>query len=96
MSASTRHVAILGCGVIGLSTALAILEDQQDSPQGHRTLVTIISKEVPNIDLADVDVSRAVGKPASTWASKKLTAEYASVWAVSVLRCLRRTGSEQC
>ncbi|KAJ1033406.1 hypothetical protein NDA13_001397 [Ustilago tritici] len=46
---SPHHVTILGCGVIGLSTALAILEGQQENPRDRRTLVTIVSKEVPDL-----------------------------------------------
>ena len=35
--------------MIGLSTALAILEGQQKNPRDRRTLVTIVSKEVPDL-----------------------------------------------
>lgn len=73
MSTSSNHVAILGCGVIGLSTALAILEGQLDHSQARKTFVTIVSKEVP-------DLSES-GQQAS---GQKHSAEYASVWAVSI------------
>ncbi|SNX82540.1 related to D-amino acid oxidase [Melanopsichium pennsylvanicum] len=66
MSKPTHHVAILGCGVIGLSTALAILEDQSTKPCRTRTSVTIVSKEVP--DFGDGTTSTH-------------SAEYASIWA---------------
>ncbi len=36
-----------GCGVIGLSTALALLEDQSSNGRSSNCLVTIVSKEVP-------------------------------------------------
>ncbi|SPO22529.1 related to D-amino acid oxidase [Ustilago trichophora] len=65
MSSTLHHVAILGCGVIGLSTAVAILEDQLENPKARKTVVTIVSKEVPDID----------------GVTKKHSAEYASVWA---------------
>ena len=71
MSAPSYHVAILGSGVIGLSTALAILEDQQEISRGSKTLVTIVSKEVPHLDDKNSESNR------------KHSAEYASVWAVS-------------
>lgn len=64
----SNHVAILGCGVIGLSTALAILEGE-DGRSG-KTVVTIVAKEVPDL---------GSGKT-----TQKYSAEYASVWAVSV------------
>lgn len=70
-STSSHHVAILGCGVIGLSTALAILEGQQQNPRAPQTFVTIVSKEVP--DVAFLGTQRS--------AKRKPTAEYASVWA---------------
>ncbi|CDU24429.1 related to D-amino acid oxidase [Sporisorium scitamineum] len=57
------HVAILGCGVIGLSTALAILEDQNG--QGGKTVVTIVAKEVP--DLAGTTKKHSA-EYASVWA----------------------------
>lgn len=74
-AAASYHVAILGCGVIGLSTALAILEDQIDKPHaGTKTFVTIVSKEVP--DVADLDVPHTLKA-----ARRKPSAEYASIWA---------------
>lgn len=68
MTAGSHHVAILGCGVIGLSTGLAILEAQSDGPSRSKTRVTIVAKELPG---------------SATSADQKHSAEYASVWAVS-------------
>ncbi|SPO21723.1 uncharacterized protein UTRI_01207_B [Ustilago trichophora] len=65
MPSTLHHVAILGCGVIGLSTALAILESQLENRKAQKTVVTIVSKEVPDLDRSN----------------KKYSAEYASVWA---------------
>ncbi|EST06249.1 FAD dependent oxidoreductase [Kalmanozyma brasiliensis GHG001] len=73
MASSLHHIAILGCGVIGLSTALAILEDQPQTGRGSRSFVTIVSKEVPNLD----EDSGGAGQSSS----KKPSAEYASLWA---------------
>ncbi|TKY84973.1 hypothetical protein EX895_006053 [Sporisorium graminicola] len=64
-SPPSYHVAILGCGVIGLSTGLAILEGQLQNGPGGKTVVTIVAKEVPDLKTA----------------RKKHSAEYASVWA---------------
>ncbi|SPO43462.1 related to D-amino acid oxidase [Moesziomyces antarcticus] len=66
MTARSHHVAILGCGVIGLSTGLAILEAQPDGPNRSKTRVTIVAKELPG---------------SATPADQKHSAEYASVWA---------------
>lgn len=77
MAGSSSHVAVLGCGVIGLSTAVAILEGQAENARGSRRYVSIVAKEVPDLD----DESRK--KSADKGQSH--SAEYASVWAVSML-----------
>lgn len=78
MSAASHHVAVLGCGVIGLSTALAILEGEQENPRGTKTFVTIVSKEVPDLQSYHANILGAQ-KPSRS----RHSAEYASVWAVS-------------
>lgn len=82
MASHSAHVAILGCGVIGLSTALAILEGQSDNVRGSKRLVTIVSKEVPDLDYGVQNTG--IGS------AKKHSAEYASVWAVSIRRLTTR------
>ncbi|PWZ03146.1 hypothetical protein BCV70DRAFT_214612 [Testicularia cyperi] len=67
----TRHIGILGAGVIGLSTALAILEDDPD------TFVTVVAKDVPQVtglSMSDPTAS-AQAQP------RRHPAEYASAWA---------------
>ncbi|CBQ70556.1 related to D-amino acid oxidase [Sporisorium reilianum SRZ2] len=59
----SHHVAILGCGVIGLSTALAILE--ADDGRAAKTVVTIVAKEVPDLGGAAKEHS---AEYASVWA----------------------------
>ncbi|KAJ9477572.1 DAO domain-containing protein [Pseudozyma hubeiensis] len=73
MAASSSHVAILGCGVIGLSTAVAILEGQAENARGSRRYVSIVAKEAPDLD--DESRKKSVGNAESH------SAEYASVWA---------------
>lgn len=73
MASHSHHVAILGCGVIGLSTALAILEEQGENARGTKTFVSIVSKEVPDMEDGFQEASE-----------KRHSAEYASVWAVSI------------
>lgn len=66
----SKHIAILGGGVIGLSTALALLEDQR----GGKTLVSVVAKEVPDLSGFDFAGAEKVEK-------RKHSAAYASVWA---------------
>lgn len=66
-----RHVTILGCGVIGLSTAITILEANQAG--SATTGVTIVTKEYPQ------DPSQQCGSAGKSTSTP--TAEFASAWA---------------
>lgn len=71
-----RHVAVLGCGVIGLSTAIAILEANVAGPVVYT--VTIVAKECPQPLISQP--GQESGKDAASSVSRP-SAGYASAWA---------------
>lgn len=64
-----RHVAVLGCGVIGLTTAITILEACKDKTTKCR--VTIVAKDYP----------RAPSDATAVPSTYRASADFASAWA---------------